>query len=90
VKIGDDVTSGRITVPNQKSFTTIEISRGRTPTDMHELLRAVCGDSTSDRSTQFHVGPTDFVKARTVLKTRKSVTENISVAIIAAILEEDL
>jgi transposase len=43
--------SGRITNLDQRSYIKIETIRGRTPTEIHKLLKEVCGDDVMDRST---------------------------------------
>ena len=43
--------SGTVMVEDQRSDIKIETLRGKTPTEIHSVLREVCGEQTVDRST---------------------------------------
>ena len=47
----EETESGRITRSDQRSYIKIESLRGKNPTEIHNALREVCGDSAVDRST---------------------------------------
>jgi hypothetical protein len=42
---------GTVTVEDQRSYIKIETLRGKRRTEMHSVLREVCGEQTVDRST---------------------------------------
>lgn len=90
----DEFASEQVTVLDQRSFIKIETIRGRTPTQIYDLLREVCGDSTIDRSTisrwsqRFCQGRVNIGDDQRPGRLRKSI-DNTSMAIIASVLEED-
>ena len=43
--------SGTVTVEDQTSYIKTETLRGKNPTEIHSVLREVCGEQTVDRST---------------------------------------
>jgi hypothetical protein len=60
--MGDETASGRITILDQRSVIEIETLRGRTPTEIYELLQVVCVVSQNKIPAQFQVDPKGFVK----------------------------
>jgi len=90
----EESDSGQISRSDQRSYIKIETLRGKTPTEIHNALHEVCGDSVVDRSTvsrwssRFREGR---VSIQDDPRNGRPVTamDDTSVSIVNTLLEED-
>lgn len=88
------MSSARVTNLDQRSYIKIETLRGRTPTEIYDLLREVCGANTMNRSTisrwsaKFKRGQTSVEDDPRSGRPRTSL-EATNASIVATIIDED-
>lgn len=88
------MSSARVTNLDQRSYIKIETLRGRTPTEIYNALREVCGDTTVNRSTisrwasKFKAGQ-ESIKDDPRSGRPRTSTDATSAAIVATIIDED-
>jgi histone-lysine N-methyltransferase SETMAR len=84
----------RISRSDQRSYIIIETLRGKPPTEIHNVLHEVCGDSVVDRSTVSRWA-SRFRKGRVSIQDDPrsgrpvTATDDTSVVIVSTLLEED-
>jgi len=86
--------SGQILRSDQRSYIKIETLRGKTPTEIHNALHEVCGDSVVDRSTVSRWASRFREGRKSVQDNPRSgrpvtATDHTSVVIVSTLLEED-
>jgi len=86
--------SGAVTAEDQRSYIKIETLRGKNPTEIHSVLREVCGEQTVDRRTVSHWA-TRFRGGHVTIKDDqrpgrpKTSTDERSVKLVADFLAQD-
>ena len=94
LEMEEESDSGWISRSDQQSYIKIETLRGKTPTEIHNALHEVCGDSVVDRSTVSRWS-SHFCEGRVSIqddpRNGRPVTamDDTSVAVVNTLLEED-